>query len=339
MAAPVHPATHREIRLAARADGALTPDHFTVADTPLPVPVPGTVLVRNRFMAVTAVMRTMMTAAELPMPSYVPGRALWGAAIGEVVEAPGGGFAPGDLVRHDLGWREYALVDAARAQRIDPEALPDPAAHLSQGATAWGALVRIAQVRPGDTVFITGAAGGVGSLAGQLARRLGARRVIGSTGSESKAEYLVKELGYDEVVLRGAGPVGPQLRRAAPNGIDVLLDTVGGEQLAAALESARTGARFALVGALSAQLGEGDGTTAPVELDAGLVVTRRVTLRGFSVRDHPGLAQEWTEEFGRGLRDGTLIFAHSRLRGLDQAPEALRELVQGDHTGAVLVEL
>ncbi|MEV0603783.1 NADP-dependent oxidoreductase [Streptomyces sp. NPDC050315] len=339
MAAPVHPATHREVRLAARADGALTPDHFTVADTPLPVPAPGTVLVRNRIMAVTAVMRTMMTAAELPMPSFVPGRALWGAAIGEVVEAPGGGFAPGDLVRHDLGWREYALVDAARAHRIGPEALPDPAAHLSQGATAWGALVRIAQVRPGDTVFITGAAGGVGSLAGQLARRLGARRVIGSTGSESKAEYLVKELGYDEVVLRGAGPIGPQLRKAAPNGIDVLLDTVGGEQLAAALESARTGARFALVGALSAQLGAGDGTTAPVELDAALVVSRRVTLRGFSVRDHAGLTAEWTEEFGRGLRDGTLIFAHSRLRGLDQAPQALQELVQGGHTGAVLVEL
>ncbi|WP_030622526.1 MDR family NADP-dependent oxidoreductase [Streptomyces sclerotialus] len=340
MAAPVHPATHREVRLAARADGALAPDHFTVADAPLPVPVPGTVLVRNRVMAVTAVMRTMMGSADLPIPSFVPGRALWGAAIGEVVEAPGGGFAPGDLVRHDYGWREYALVDAARARRIDPEALPDPAAHLSQGATAWGALVHVAQVRPGDTVFITGAAGGVGSIAGQIARRLGARRVIGSTGSAHKAEYLVKELGYDEVVLRGAGPVGEQLRRAAPNGIDVLLDTVAGEQLAAALESARTGARFALVGALSAQLGEGgDGLTAPVELDAGLVVSRRVSLRGFSVRDHPALVQEWTEEFGRGLRDGTLIFAHSRLRGLDQAPEALRELVQGRHTGAVLVEL
>lgn len=263
MAAPAHPATHREVRLAARADGALTPDHFAVADAPLPVPGPGTVLVRNRIMAVTAAMRSMMGSADLPMPSFVPGRALWGAAIGEVVEAPGGGFAPGDLVRHDLGWREYALVDAARCRRIDPDALPDPAAHLSQGATAWGALVHIAQVRPGDTVFVTGAAGGVGSLAGQIARRLGARRVIGSTGSARKAEYLVKELGYDEVVLRGAGPIGEQLRRAAPNGIDVLLDTVAGEQLAAALESARTGARFALVGALSAQLGGGDGAGSP----------------------------------------------------------------------------
>ncbi|MFI9029159.1 MDR family NADP-dependent oxidoreductase [Streptomyces sp. NPDC053560] len=339
MAAPVHPTTHREVRLAERADGALTPDHFTVADAPIPVPVPGTVLVRNRVMAVTAAMRTMMGSADLPMPSFLPGRALWGAAIGEVVEAPGGGFAPGDLVRHDLGWREYALVDAARARRIDPDALPDPAAHLSQGATAWGALVHIAQVRPGDTVFITGAAGGVGSIAGQIARRLGARRVIGSTGSERKAEYLVKELGYDEVVLRGAGPIGEQLRRAAPNGIDVLLDMVAGEQLTAALESARTGARFALVGALSAQLGKGDGITAPVELDAGLIVSRRVSLRGFSVRDHQDLVQEWTEEFGRGLRDGTLIFAHSRLRGLDQAPQALRELVAGGHTGSVLVEL
>lgn len=339
MAAPVHPATHREVRLAARVEGALTPDHFTVADVALPEPTPGTVLVRNRIMAVTAAMRTMMTGAELPMPAFVPGQALWGAAIGEVVEAPGGGFAPGDLVQHDRGWREYALVDAGRARRIDPDLLPDPAAHLSQGATAWGALVHIAQVRPGDTVFVTGAAGGVGSIAGQVARRLGARRVIGSTGSAHKAEYLVKELGYDEVVIRGTEPIGKQLREAAPNGIDVLLDTVGGEQLAAALESARTGARFALVGALSAQLGDGDGVSAPVRLDSALVVSRRVALRGFSVRDHPGLAQEWTKEFGRGLRDGTLIFAHARLRGLDQAPQALRELTQGQHTGAVLVEL
>lgn len=341
MAAPVHPATHREIRLAARADGALAPDHFTVADTPLPAPVPGTVLVRNRIMAVTAVMRTMMTGAELPMPSFVPGRALWGAAIGEVVEAPGGGFAPGDLVRHSAGWREYALVEAERVQRLEPGALPDPAAHLSQGAVAWGALVHIAQVRPGDTVFITGAAGGVGSMAGQIARRLGARRVIGSTGSRHKADYLMKELGYDEVVFRDGRPFGEQLREAAPNGIDVLLDTVGGEQLSAAVGVARTGARFALVGALSAQLGDGEGggATAPVELDSALLVSRRVSLRGFSMYDHPGLAEEWTREFGRGLRDGTLVFAHTRLRGLAQAPQALRELIAGQHTGAVLVEL
>ncbi|MEU7187024.1 NADP-dependent oxidoreductase [Streptomyces sp. NPDC045470] len=336
--APAVPATHREVRLAARLRGALGPEHFTLAEAPVPTAGPGRLLVRNRIMTVTAAMCTKMTDAELPMPSFVPGQALWGPALGEVVRASGGGFAPGDLVVHPYGWREFAAVEEDRARRVGPGELPDPAAHLSQGATAWGALTRAARVGAGDTVFVTGAAGGVGSMAGLLAKRLGAARVIGSTGSAHKVPYLRETLGYDDVVLRGAGPVEEQLRRAAPDGIDVLLDLVGGEQLRAALSVARTGARFALVGALSGQLGGGAGMAAPVEVDSVLMVTRRVAMRGFSMVDHPDLVREWTTEFGRGLRDGSLVFAHTRVRGLDQAPRALCELTRGCHTGAVLVE-
>ncbi|MEU7227771.1 MDR family NADP-dependent oxidoreductase [Streptomyces chrestomyceticus] len=337
--APAVPAVHREVRLAARLRGALGPAHFTLAEAPVPTAGPGRLLVRNRIMTVTAAMCSKMTDAELPMPSFVPGQALWGPALGEVVQASGGGFAPGDLVVHPYGWREFAAVEEGRARRVEPGELPDPAAHLSQGATAWGALTRAAQAGPGDTVFVTGAAGGVGSTAGLIAKRLGAARVIGSTGSAHKIPYLRETLGYDDVVLRGAGPVEEQLRRAAPDGIDVLLDLVGGEQLGAALAVARTGARFALVGALSAQLGGDAGRPAPAEMDSLLMVTRRVTLRGFSMVDHPDLPQEWTAEFGRGLRDGSLVFARTSVRGLDQAPRALCELTRGRHTGAVLVEL
>ncbi|MEU9124663.1 NADP-dependent oxidoreductase [Streptomyces sp. NPDC048506] len=338
-AAPDLPTMQREVRLATRVEGELSTRHFTIAEVPVPQPGPGQVLVRTRVMAVTAAMRTQMTAAPLPMPSFVPGGALWGSAVGEVVAAPDGGLTPGELVHHPYGWREFAVVEASRIRRIDPDALPTPAAHLSQGATAWGALRRAAEVRPGDTVFVTGAAGGVGSLAGQLARRLGAGRVIGSTGSENKAARLRAELGYDATIVRGAGPIERQLRRAAPDGIDVLLDTVGGEQLAAALTVARSDARFALVGALSSQLGGNGGATAPVELDAGLIITRRVALRGFGLHAHPDLPQEWTQEFGRGLRDGSLAFPHALLKGIEQAPRALCELTQGCHIGAVLVEL
>ncbi|MFH8343989.1 MDR family NADP-dependent oxidoreductase [Streptomyces sp. NPDC018045] len=338
-AAPALPATHREVRLAARLRGALGPEHFTLAEAPLPAAGPGRLLVRNRTMTVTAAMCSMMTDADLPMPSFVPGEALWGPAVGEVVRASGGGFAPGDLVVHPYGWREFAAVAEAQAQRVAPGELPDPAAHLSQGAVAWGALTRVARVGPGDTVFVTGAAGGVGSVAGLLAKRLGAARVIGGTGSAHKIRCLRETLGYDDVVLRGTGSAEEQLRRAAPDGIDVLLDLVGGEQLRAALAVARTGARFALVGALSGQLGDGPGVAAPVELDSALMVTRRVTLRGFSLVDHPDLLREWTREFGRGLRDGSLVFAHTRVQGLDRAPRALCELTRGSHTGAVLVEV
>ncbi|QHC24977.1 MDR family NADP-dependent oxidoreductase [Streptomyces sp. GS7] len=333
------PATHREVRLAGHPGNELTERHFTLAEAPVPQPVPGQVLVRTRVMAVTAAMRTQMTGARLPMPSFVPGEALWGSAVGEVVAAPGGGFTPGELVHHPYGWREFAVVEEGRLRRLAPDALPSLAAHLSQGATAWGALRRGAGVRPGDTVFVSGAAGGVGSLAGQLARRLGARRVVGSTGSERKASVLRAELGYDDTIVRGAGPIEEQLRRAAPDGIDVMLDTVGGEQLAAALAVARPDARFVLVGALSSQLGEGGGVAAPVELDAGLIITRRVALRGFGLYAHPDLPEEWTREFGQGLRDGSLVFPHTLLKGIEQAPRALCELVQGRHIGAVLVEL
>ncbi|MCK7626415.1 NADP-dependent oxidoreductase [Streptomyces sp. RS10V-4] len=336
---PGLPALHREVRLARRVGGAaLTERHFTVAEVPVPRPGPGQVLVRTRLMAVTAATRTRMTAAPLPMPSFEPGRPLSGAAIGEVVAAPGGDPAPGDLVHHPCGWREYAAVDRDRVRRLAPDALPFPAAHLSQGATAWGALRRAAGVREGDTVFVSGAAGGVGSLAGQLARRLGAGRVVGSTGSAAKAARLRAELGYDATVVRGAGPIEEQLRAAAPEGIDVLLDTVGGEQLRAALAVARPDARFALVGALSSQLG-GGGMSCPVELDSAVIITRRIALRGFGLHAHPDLPAEWTAEFGRGLRDGSLVFPHTVLRGIEQAPRALCELTSGRHVGSVLVEV
>ncbi|WP_336052811.1 MDR family NADP-dependent oxidoreductase [Streptomyces sp. CA2R101] len=336
---PAIPAVHREVRLAERPDGALTTGHFTVAEVPVPEPAPGQVLVRTRLMAVTAAMRTQMAGMRLPMASFVPGEALWGSAVGEVVAAPDGGFTPGELVHHPYGWREFAAVDTARVRRLAADELPTVAAHLSQGATAWGALRLAAEVRPGDTVFVTGAAGGVGSLAGQLARRMGAGRVVGSTGSERKAARLRAELGYDDTIVRGAAPIERQLRRAAPGGIDVLLDTVGGEQLTAALAMARPDARFALVGALSSQLDGGLGDAAPVELDAGLIITRRVLLRGFGLHAHPDLPQEWTKEFGQGLREGSLVFPHALLKGIEQAPRALCELTQGRHIGAVLVEL
>ncbi|MFH8593783.1 MDR family NADP-dependent oxidoreductase [Streptomyces rimosus] len=332
------PATHREVRLAARPQGPITDDLFEVAEVPVPRPGPGQVLVRNTTMAVAAVMRTLMDeVTPVPMPSFVVGEPLHGSAIGEVVEAPGTDFAPGDLVEHHFGWREYALVDAAAVQRRDRDLLPDPAAYLSQGPTAYMGVVRGAEVRAGDTVFVTGAAGGVGSLAGQIARLRGAVRIIGSTGSQRKADILVKEWGYDAAVIRGAGPIEEQLRAAAPDGVDAVFDNVGGEQLQAAIALANRGARIALVGALSAQLsGSGAHTT---EIDTLSLLARSITLRGIALYDHLSLIPEWNEQFGRGLRDGTLTFPHARLHGIEEAPRALMELIEGRHMGAVLVEL
>ncbi|MCT2593181.1 NADP-dependent oxidoreductase [Streptomyces sp. N2-109] len=332
------PATHREVRLAARPEGAFSVDNLRVVEASVPVAGPGQVLVRNRFMSVAAVMLTLMRdSADLPMPLYVPGEVLWGPAIGEVITSDAPGLNPGDLVEHSAGWREYAALDAADAQSLDLDSLPDVAAHLSQGFTAWLGVVRAAEVRPGDTVFVSGAAGGVGSLAGQFARLHGAARVIGSTSSQRKADQLTKELGYDAVVLRGAEPIVDQLREAAPEGIDAVFDNVGGEQLTAALALANRGARIAVVGMLSTQAS--GGTSTPTEIDTATLVSRGITLRGIAGIDHLDALPQWAEEFGRGLREGTLTVPHVRLSGIEEAPRALDELLRGRHVGAVLVEL
>jgi NADPH-dependent curcumin reductase CurA len=336
------PRTTREVRLISRPEGLPARENFAVVETPLPEPASGQVLVRNRHFLVFPGLRTLMggEADGVPLPPLRNGDVLFGPAVGEVVAAPADSpLRAGHDVLHMLGWREYALVAAADCVPLNG-ALPDPVAHLAQGSAAYGALVRLADVRAGDVVFVTGAAGAVGSLAGQIARLLGAGRVIGSTGSPEKAERLVSELGYDAVVLRGAGPIAAQLAEAAPDGIDVLLDTVAGEQLGAALGAARQGARFALVGALSGQLAaHRGGGSAPTEIDAYRLVVKGISLRGYSGADHPGMEREWTGRFGDWLRSGEITFPHTRIAGIDRAPEALRGLIEGRHFGTVVMEL
>jgi NADPH-dependent curcumin reductase CurA len=337
---PSLPSVSREVRLTVTPDGPPTSDHLAVVEVPLPVPGDGEVLVANRhFLVFAALLRTMISSGVTAHGGVRPGDVLPGPAIGEVVSAPeGSGLRPGDLVSHGRGWREHAVLLVAECSPLGND-LPDPVAHLSQGWTAYAALTRAVEVRPGDTVFVTGGAGAVGSLAGQIARLLGAGRVVGSTGSPAKAERMLAELGYDAVVVRGAEPVAEQLAKAAPDGVDVLVDTVGGEQLAAAVAQARPHARFALVGALSAQLAERVGTEALVQLDLVPIVLRRVRLSGVNAADHPDALPEWTERFGDWLRTGRITFPHARVGGIDRAPEAFDDVIAGRHLGAVVVEL
>ncbi|MEV5595076.1 NADP-dependent oxidoreductase [Streptomyces sp. NPDC052496] len=336
------PATQREVRLVARPDGLPRLEHFAVVETPPASPGDGEVLVRNRFFQVFATLRLLISGVtqDTPFPVLSPGDTLLGSAVGEVVRAPDGGpLRPGDLVAHGLGWREYAVVPADGCTPLDPEALPDPIAHLQRGWTAYAALTRGVELRPGDTVFVSAGGSGIGAMAGVIAKRLGAGRVIASTSSQEKADRLVAELGYDEAVVRGAGPLGEQLAKAAPDGIDVFFDNVGGEQLQAAVEAARPGARFVLIGALSGQLSEhGTGTSAPVQLDSMPLIRKRIEIRGFSSDDVDGGA-EWTETFGAWLRAGENVFPHARIKGIEQAPRALLEVIEGRHVGAVIVEL
>ncbi|WP_328460756.1 MDR family NADP-dependent oxidoreductase [Streptomyces sp. NBC_00448] len=336
----------REVRLAEVPKGLPEARHFTVAEGPVPRPGPGEVLVRNRHFVVFAALRTLMGGAvqDTPMPPLRAGDTLFGPAVAEVVTAPdGSALRPGTPVLHMLGWREYAVLPADQCVRLDQDgALPEPVQYLNQGSTAYGALTRLGEVRAGDTVLVTGAAGAVGTLAGQIARQLGAGRVIGTTGSAEKAERLVAELGYDAAVLRGAGPgsFAQRLAEAAPDGVDVLLDNVGGEQLTAAVDVARKGARFALVGALSGQLdADGDGGAAPTVIDSYRLILRGVSVRGYAGMEHLDVAPEWTARFGAWLRSGGIDFPHTRVAGIERAPQALEDLVRGRHFGTVVVDV
>jgi NADPH-dependent curcumin reductase CurA len=330
----------REIRLVAVPAGLPEPADLAVAEVPVPVPGPGDVLVRNRFFTVFAALRTLLSGGVqgAPFPGITPGDTLFGPAIGEVMAAAeGSGLLRGDLVQHMLGWREYSVMPAAGCRPVSG-ALPDPVACLAQGVTAYGALTRAARVQPGDTVFVSGGAGSVGSMAGQVARLLGAGRVIGSTGSSWKAGQMMTGLGYDAVVVRGAAPVAEQLAGAAPDGIDVFVDNTGGEELRAAIATARQSARFALVGALSGQLARrGSGATAPTEIDSYQLILKQITMTGYSAGGDGGLRAEWDERFIGWLRSGAIQFPHVRVEGIEQAPRALHDMLAGRYLGTVVV--
>jgi len=234
-----------------------------------------------------------------------------------VVERP---LEKGRLVLHLQGRRKYATPAADECGLLGT-ALPGPVAHFAQGSAPYGALTRTAEVREGDTVFVTGAAGAVGTLAGQIARLLGAARVIGSTGSPDKARRLERELGYDAVVLRTAAPLGPQLADAAPDGIDIVLDSVGGEQVTAAVQAVTRSARFALVGALDGQLSPHRASgSAPAVLDTYRLLTRGITVAGYNGTDHPDVEADWEARFGHWLRAGAIRFPHTLVHGTEPAP-------------------
>ena len=329
----------REVRVARPIEGLPTAGDFEVVEVPVPEPGEGEVLVRNRFFQVMPALRTLLGGGfpGAPLPSPKGGDVPPGATIGEVVSARGG---TGRLVSHFLGWREYAVVPEAQLTALGGE-FADPAVHLGQGWTAWSAL-RAAEVREGDTVFVSGGAGSIGSWTGQVARLLGAGRVVGSTGSPEKAERMRAELGYDAVVVRGRGPIAGRLAEAAPDGVDVVIDNVGGEQLQAAVKSARQGARIVVVGALSGQMEPGgSGTTSPVELDSFEIIAKALVLRGLTMSPGHGTPEwkEWAGRFDGWLRSGELTFPHTRVTGIENAPDAFQGLLEGRYFGTVLVEL
>jgi NADPH-dependent curcumin reductase CurA len=331
--------TGREIRLAARPRGLPRASDFAVAEVELRDPAPGQVLIRNTWMSVDPYMRPRMN----DVPSYVPpfglGEPLDGPAVGEVVASRAEGLAPGDTVVHWLGWRDLAVLDGARANKVDTR-LAEPASYLNvlgmSGLTAWIGLHDVAGLRDGDVVFVSAAAGMVGGLAGQLARLLG-HRTIGSAGSDAKVAHLLDDLAFDAAFNYRAAPVADQLRAAAPEGIDVYFDNVGGEHLEAAIDVMRPHGRIALCGTISGY--NADGGQAPGLRNEFQIVGKRLALRGFIASDHMHRMREFRAQAGPWLREGRIVERATVVEGLERAPEAFIAMLRGENVGKMLVRL
>ena len=336
---PQAAAAPREVRLASRPVGWPTPDDFSVAESDLPDLADGQVRVRNVVMSVDPYMRGRMSAARSYAPPYEVGEAMTGGAVGVVEESRADGFAVGDHVLHGLGWREFAVLDATRARAVDVAAAP-ASAYLGvlgmTGLTAYVALTRIARMTPGDVVFVSGAAGAVGSAVGQMARALGASRVIGSAGSAAKVRHVVHDLGFDAALNYKDGRVSTQLREAAPDGIDVYVDNVGGEHLEAAIGSLRLHGRIVVSGMISVY---NDTEPAPGPRNLSRLIQTRGRIEGFLVSDHDDLADEYADRAAGWLRSGDLGLVETFADGIENAVDAFLGVLRGENTGKMVVRL
>ena len=331
--------TSREVHLVARPVGEPAPTDFSVVETSVGEPGPGQVLVRNDWISVDPYMRGRMNEAKSYVPPFQLGEPMEGGAVGTVVSSGSDDVPVGESVSHMAGWREYALLPAKAVRTVDTSIAPAQAylgALGMVGMTAYAGLTDIANVQEGDTVFVSGAAGAVGSLAGQIARQLGAERVVGSAGGPEKKRRLLEEFGFDAAIDYREGKLTRQLAEAAPDGVDVYFDNVGGDHLQAALNVMNDFGRVALCGAISSY-----NATEPVPGPSNLflAVGKRLNLRGFIVSDHDHLAEEYARRAAGWLAEGKLHTEETVVDGIDNSVQAFLDMMRGANTGKMLVRL
>ncbi|MDO9337278.1 MAG: NADP-dependent oxidoreductase [Caulobacter sp.] len=331
--------TSREVRLKSRPEGLPTAANFEVASVELPAPGPGEVQVRNHFMSVDPYMRGRM----YDRPSYVPpfqiGEPLQGGCVGEVIASNDPSLQVGDTVQSMLGWREAYNAPASAVQKVDTSSGLPLQAFLGiagmPGMTAYAGLLRVAALKEGDVVFVSAAAGAVGSVVCQIAKIKG-HTVIGSAGGPEKAAFL-KSIGVDHVIDYKAVPdLKAALREAAPRGIDVYFENVGGEHLEAAIDSARPFARFALCGMISQynETGEPKGPSNIIQ-----AVGKSLKLEGFIVSNHYDLLPDFLRDMSGWIASGQLQWKDTVDEGIDNAAGAFIKLFKGENMGKMLVKL
>ena len=330
--------TVREIRLKSRPKGLPVADNFELASVELPAPGAGEVQVKNLWMTVDPYMRGRMNDVQSYTPPFALGKALDGGAVGEVTVSNDPSLKPGDLVQSGLGWREGFNAPAASVQKLETMGLP-PQTFLGAagmpGLTAYAGLLRVAALKEGDVVFVSGAAGAVGSMVAQIAKAKG-HTVIGSAGGAEKIAFL-KSIGVDQTIdYKAETDLTAALMKAAPTGIDVYFDNVGGEHLEAALAAARPFARFALCGAISMYNA--------TEMPAGprnlvLMVGKQLRMEGFIVSTHWNMMADFHRDLAQWVKDGKVTWKETVFEGIEKAPDAFVGLFKGENLGKMLVKL
>jgi len=330
--------TGREWQLARRPRGWPEPDDFRLVETEVGEPGPGELLVRNLVMSVDPYMRGRMNDAPSYAAPYQLDQPMYGGAVGRVEVFNVAGIEPGTIVRHGLGWREWALVPGRQAEPVHPDADGVPAsAYLGvlgmPGLTAWVGTFDIAEVRPGETLFVSAASGAVGSIVGQLAKHAGLR-VVGSAGTPEKVKTLY-DLGFDAAFDYHDGDVTALLQQAAPEGVDCYFDNVGADHLQAALAVMNPFGRIAACGMIAAY-----NQAAPGPNNLAFIVGKKITMRGFIVSDHAHREPLFRRHVSALLRDGKLTFHETRRDGIEAAVDALLDVLHGGkHVGKMVVDL
>ncbi|MDQ0578714.1 NADPH-dependent curcumin reductase CurA [Streptomyces rishiriensis] len=316
----------------ARPHGFPTPRHFAFVESPMPEPGPGTALVENLFWSVDPYHREMMDA------DFALNAPLEGRTLGRVVDSRHPALREGEIVFHRQGWRTHTVVTPDEARAVPHFDGVPLSAHLSilggTGLTAYVGLTRIAEFREGQDIFVSAAAGGVGTATGRLARLMGAGRLVGSAGRPEKAAYLTEHVGYDEVFDYHSGPAAELLAQAAPDGIDLYMDNVGGEHLEAAISSLREYGRIVRIGTIS----QYNSTGTPYALrNLPDIVEKSLRIDGFLVRNYLDVQEELYEFVVPHLQSGRIMLDETVVDGFDGIVDGFLGMLRGENRGKIIV--
>lgn len=326
----------QRIVLASRPNGEVTADNFRLETVPVPMIVEGQVLIRNHFLSLDPYMRVRMDDAKNYAAPQALNETMIGGTVGEIVASKNPQFQIGDKVIGMMGWAEMGVSDGTLLRKLDTTHIP-LSAYLGAvgmpGMTAWYGLTQIMQAKEGETIVVSAASGAVGSVVGQLAKLRGCR-VVGIAGGAEKCAYVVNELGFDACIDYKAGNLEEQLVAATPNGIDAIFENVGGASFDACLARVNPFARIALCGMIAGY----DGGDMSIH-NARILLSMRVTLRGFIISEHLDLWPQGLKELGMLVTQGKLKFRESIAPNLAAAPEAFMGLLKGKNLGKQLVRL